>query len=155
MGEWKHIPWTRNFDTRSRWVLNLTLQPLYLQVKTHNGHWIDCREGLRFSLDAMHKVRRWKYAKLLLIINTVTTKNGTHARGFYWTCVGIVLRSRLWPPAAESLPTPTSYCILTSFHTQVASPCAPSNRTIVVFVRNPRNILSWDFVFMRADLTDD
>jgi hypothetical protein len=155
LGEWRYIPWSLNFDTRSRWVSNLTLQPLYLQVKTLSGHWIGCRVSLRFILDAMHKVRRWKSAELLLITNTITTKNDTCVRGFYRTWVGIVLPSRLLPPVAESLLTPTSYCILTPFHTPVAKPCAPSNSTIVVFVRNPRSILSWDFVFMRACLTDD
>jgi hypothetical protein len=39
MGEWRHIPCTLNFDTKSRWLLNLILQPLYLQVKTLGGHW--------------------------------------------------------------------------------------------------------------------
>ena len=153
MGEWRHTPWILNFETRSRWVF--TIQPLFIQVKTLTGHWIGCRLGLGFSFEAMHKVRRWKSPKLLLIIFNITTKNGTRVRGFYRTCVGIVVSSRLRPPAAESLPTPTSYCILTVLHTPVASPRAPSNSTIVVFVPNPKNILSWDFVFIRACLTDD
>jgi len=155
MGGWRLIPWPLNFDTSSRWVLNLTLQPLYLQVKTLSGHWIGCRVGLRFILDVMHQVRRWKSTKLLLIINIITTKNGTRGCGFYRTFVGIVLSSRLRPPAAKSLPNPTSYCILTPFHIPVTSPCAPSKSSVAVFVRNPRNILSWDFVFVRACLTDD
>lgn len=155
MGEWRHIPWTLNFDTRSRWMLNLTLQPLYIQVKTVSGHRIGCREGLRFSFDAMHKVRRWKSVILMLIIITTTTKNGTRVRGFYRTCVGIVLSSRLQPLAAESLLTPTSYCILIPLHTPVASSCPPSNSTIVVFVRNPMHILSWNLLFMKAFLTNN
>jgi hypothetical protein len=141
-GGWRHIPWPLNFDTRSRWVLNFSLQPLYLQVKSLSGHRIGCQMGLRFFFEAMHKERRrWKSAKLMLIIITITNKNGTRVRGFYRTFVGIVLSSRLRPSAAESLPTPTSYCILIPLHTPVASPRAPSNSTIVVFVRNPRNIL--------------
>lgn len=93
LGKWSHIPWPLNFDTRSRWVLNFTIQPLYLQVKTVSGHWIGCRVGLWFSFDSMHKVRCWNSAKLKMIIITITNKTVLVFVGFTGRVLGLYFQS--------------------------------------------------------------
>lgn len=101
--------------------------------------------GPETQFGPVHKVRRWNTAELFFIVVTTVPQKCPHVLGCYRTCVGIVLSSRLRPPAAEPLPNHTSYRMPISFHAPVVLPCNLSNSKLVFFCAEPKVLFRLTF----------